>query len=290
MPSNNLKNQTLSADEGETSIVDIPIPSQPELLLTVRREAQADDPNPQRIAAAIEKDLALSAAVLKVVNSAQFALTKPVLSVRRAVDLLGLSATCSLVASHELRRAFNEVPGISMERFWDTASDVARHAAFLARTLELAPAEEAYVVGMFHDCGIPLMAMRYPDYRQVLDEANTSTKERLKVIEDRHYQTNHAVIGYYLTRHWNLPVNVRNVVLHHEDGADFLGQYKPRSDRTARLVAILMFATHANDVFRQRHEAHWESVQPAVLQYLDLSPIECDELTEQMLEAQQTFD
>jgi HD-like signal output (HDOD) protein len=119
-------------------------PPQPEVLLAVRRAAQADNMDLQRVADLIAKDVALSDSVINVVNSPRFALDRPMLTTRNAIDFLGINTVSSLIAGCELRKSFAEVPGISMQRFWDTATAIARHARFLARMLEEQQTSDLY--------------------------------------------------------------------------------------------------------------------------------------------------
>lgn len=265
----------------------IKIPPQPEILAIAKREAAKESPDLLAIAKAVRKDLALSAGVLTVVNSPQLALPAKIVSIAQAVSYLGLEPTVSLIATVELRRVFKQVAGLSMERFWDTATDEARHAAAISRTLGIGKPEEMYTAGLFHDCGIPLLAQKFADYKSVLQEANRA--ERFTAVEERVYQTNHAVVGYYLARVWNLPQPICDAVLHHDDIEEILGSAPHERGALASTVAILKFATHVNDHFRQRPEPSWQKVKDLVLDCLGITDFRCEEITAELTAMQASF-
>jgi len=268
---------------------DLKIPPQPEALIVAQREIRAEDPNLLNIAKAIRNDLALSAAVLKVVNSAQFALPTKIVSIPQAVSYLGLTPTTHIIAAIEIRRTFTKVPGLSMERFWDTATDVAKHCAWLARTLALITPDEAYTIGLFHDCGIPVIAQKHAQYPAILDEANRAVDERFTEVEDRHFGTNHAIVGFLVTRTWNLPLVVREAVRYHHETETILEPALTNRSPLASLLAILKVATHANDAFRHRPEPEWDRIAAVVLEYLGLTEDECHELVTEMMIQQRDF-
>ena len=59
------------------------------------------------------------------------------------------------------------------------------------------PTENLHMLGLFHDAGIPALAVQYPDYINVLEQANSDHSCSLVAYEETAYRTNHAVIGYY---------------------------------------------------------------------------------------------
>ena len=41
------------------------------------------------------------------------------------------------------------------------------------------PADEAYALGLFHNCGIPLMIKRFPNYMAVVEQAYANCQARI---------------------------------------------------------------------------------------------------------------
>jgi two-component system cell cycle response regulator len=88
----------------------------------VRITGRADTPIGD-IAALITKDIAMSAKVLKVVNSAYYNFSNQISTIQQAVSILGINAVRSLVLSFtffKIRKAGFSDP-FDYEKFWERA-------------------------------------------------------------------------------------------------------------------------------------------------------------------------
>ncbi|RLC35876.1 hypothetical protein DRH29_05615 [candidate division Kazan bacterium] len=109
------------------------------------------------LAEVIEKDQALTARILKLVNSAFFGLSSKVTTVSRAVIVLGFNSVKSLGLGISV---FNTVSNVGSEKtafnkdkFWEHSLGVAAGARLLAKKLKYPNPEEAFVAGLLHDIG-----------------------------------------------------------------------------------------------------------------------------------------
>ncbi len=168
------------------------------------------------IGAIIEKDIAMTARVLQVVNSAYFALARPVSTINSAVSYLGTEALRTLVLSAALVGAFED--DIESEDF--SIEDLHTHSiktGLLAKRLvtDLAQASLAYAAGVLHDVGMLVLATRMPEtYAQVRDYADahdvTMTQAEVELVE-----ITHADIGAFLLGMWGLPTPIVDAVARH---------------------------------------------------------------------------
>ncbi len=260
------------------------IPSMPDLLLEAQDEVRQRDPDQARLAGIISKDLALSAAVLRTVNSPFFGLRNQVTSVRQALVLLGIGCVMNLVTAHALRQAMADT-AVAMPRFWDTAMEVARLCASLAQRLSDIPPDEAYTAGLFHNCGIPLLAQRFPHYKDILREANASPDRELTQVEESHLDTDHAVVGYFVAHTWMLPDDVALLVRHHHELAEFLGEDTPSGRPWETMLCILAMANHTHHVHRgDKEDLEWARNRHRVLDYLALSEDDFADLQSALLD------
>ena len=92
-------------------------------------------------------------------------------SIQRAVNLLGSRSIINLINAQSIKGEMSDETIVTLNRFWDTAQDVAMTCLTLAKRTGIQPADEAYTLGLFHDCGVPLMLKRFPSYMEVLEEA-----------------------------------------------------------------------------------------------------------------------
>jgi HD-like signal output (HDOD) protein len=208
----------LSTTEAQKLLAGIVIPPRPSVVTAIMEERNRPEPDLRRVAQLISNDVGLSAAVLKTINSPLYGLSRQVGSIEQAVMMLGMKNISSLVIGMTLR---NSVPCQGLDRFWDSATRTALTASYIAQNLGCASREDAHLFGLFHDCGIPLLIQRFPDYKATLGLANQSGERAFTEVEDDRHQTNHAVVGNLLASNWKLPEHIREAIMHHHDSALF---------------------------------------------------------------------
>ena len=96
--------------------LDIDIPSQPQSLVQLSLLLAEDDINLQAVAALIETDMALAAAVMKAVNSSLYGLKGRVQSVHQAITYMGMREVAGITFEMGLRAAFPPAP--ELEPLW----------------------------------------------------------------------------------------------------------------------------------------------------------------------------
>lgn len=247
------------------------IPPKPELLARFHQLMRADSPDLMKMSDLISHDVGLSAAVLKNINSAFFGLKRCVTDIKQAVVLLGTDKVANLISAYELRRTFSSESCITLGRFWDSSSDIAEVSTWITRELSLSvPVEDVFTIGLFHDCGIPIMATCFNDYRRTLIEANSNYETPILEIENKYHDFNHAIAGYMLTDSWGLPDTVCQAVLQHHE-ADIWEHLDDRMQLQA--MAALKLAENLVDRFtRSCENIDWNRNQEHVFKILNLSP------------------
>jgi HD-like signal output (HDOD) protein len=262
------------------------IPPKPTVLTALQQELAKTAPDPVDYADIISQDVALSAVVLKTVNSPMFALKRELSDIRQAVVLLGTDRLTHLVTFFALRQSFTGKSVISLEKFWDNTMEVATMSRFvlnhLADRCEV-EADELYALGLFRDCGIPLMAMKYQDYREVLSEANHSPHHSFTEIEDGHYGTNHAIVGYFVASSWNLPKALCELILRHHD-PDFLSDSLVTQTQKD-LYALIKIASAAATRYKYGvMDSEWPLTREKVMTHFRLSDLDYQEMLADLLD------
>lgn len=219
------------------------IPPRPTILSQLMYESQQPDVNFGRVAELISNDVAIAATILKTVNSPFFGLRTRVSSIQTALSHMGLGTVAQMVGGLALRNVFSTA-GIQMERFWDVSSRIALISSYLSRQLDLPRREEFHTYGLFQDCGIPVLILRFPSYKETLARANEEAIKSFTDVEDLHHPTNHAVIGFLLAKSWGLSDELCKAIRMHHSG---FGQVRavglPAGSR--RLIAVGLLAEKA---------------------------------------------
>lgn len=209
------------------------LPSMPSLYLEMVNQLQDPDVDLGDIANTISKDIAMTAKILKLVNSAFFGLRHQVASSGEAVTYLGINTLKTLVLTIHAFAQFEgqHRDGFSLERLWSHSLHVAATARRIAAAEqgERSLLEEAFVAGMLHDTGQLMLVANLPDpYQAVIEQAHAS-QQPLETVEAAVLGTNHAELGGYLLGLWGLPVPVVEAIAFH---------HHPRLSRTPGFSAL----------------------------------------------------
>ena len=196
------------------------LPSLPAIYTEVINELQASDPSVQKIGDIISTDLAMTAKILQVVNSAFFGLVRKISNPKEAVMLLGTETIKALVLSVKIFSEFNQ------KKFtWFNFDELFNHSmsvSMFAQTISKEERLDQYLInnslmaGMFHDLGKLILVTNFQEpYQQILTAAGQN-KRHLWELENDMFGTSHAEIGAYLMGLWGLdyPV-VEAIAFHH---------------------------------------------------------------------------
>ena len=263
----------------------IRIPPRPSLLLEVQHELNRADPSPQKLSFIIGQDVAMSAALLKLANSAFIGLRLKAKSVEQAVMRLGMEQ-CSLLLTGLLAREVVQVEGISLNQFWDSSNKRAQAMGHYAKKMTLCRSDIAHTFGLFSNIGVPLMMSKFPDYSAILDRAPGVGQCATTTVEDQCFSTNHAALGSLMARTWGLPSEVVDAILLHHF-YDVL--HDPSTPNTVRnLVALSLLVDYGIFHFHSSKKMpDWEVGGAAVCAYLGISQSEAEDISDQI---QQMFD
>ncbi|MBF0256790.1 MAG: HDOD domain-containing protein [Gammaproteobacteria bacterium] len=159
-------------------------------------------------AALVEQDPALTARLLRVVNSPFFGLRQKISSAVRAVNLLGLKELRDLVVATTVIdrfRGFNNT-FVSMQGFWQHSLRCAVIAKALLPDSESGDAADSlFVCGLLHEIGHLLLYRQLPELmRQAVLELETSDQP-LWQIERRLIGFDYAAVGAALLTQWDMP-------------------------------------------------------------------------------------
>lgn len=218
------------------------LPSLPAIYTDVVSELQTPDPSVKKIGEIISADLAMTAKILQVVNSAFFGLVRKISNPREAVMLLGTDTIKALVLSVKI---FSE---LNQKKFgWFNFDELFNHSMSVSMLAQTITKEErldqklvnnSVMAGMFHDLGKLILVTNFHEtYQKVLTEAGQS-KQNLWDLESEVFGTSHAEIGAYLMGLWGLeyPV-IEAIAFHHQPG------------KSLSNAAGLLTAVHFGDAF-----------------------------------------
>jgi putative nucleotidyltransferase with HDIG domain len=166
--------------------------------------------------AAVESDVALVIAVLRIANSAPSPKKGKITSIPKAIELLRPSGVEALASRTAVFDFFERTPGwdAQPERFRLHAVATQRAAERLAREVGYDDRDELLVSALLHDIGQLVLIHAYPGYPgQVHGDARTP-EERVHR-ERRELGVDHALVGGVLARRWGLPNRLASAIERH---------------------------------------------------------------------------
>lgn len=241
------------------------LPAQPKIMEEMDQLIHKPKVNLSAIAKLVSRDPSITAIVFKIIASPIYGLSKPIDSLEGAISVIGLSQMANIVKSAALRRSISGVEPF-YEWFWERSGDIAQLCSIIAykqrMVCNIFP-DQAHLAGLFHDCGVPLLMQRFPQY---------CTPFRLEkgrrwpdvVVEDHTLHTDHAVVGYLIAKHWKLPDFICQAVRFHHEILN-------TDHKATTMVAILQMARHIYNVYRNSIDADWAVDRERVMEELGVS-------------------
>lgn len=226
-------------------------------------------------------DQALTAKLLRIVNSPFYGLARAVTTIPKAIVILGHRSLKSLVlasASTGYSQIDSTEYGYTGNGLWLHSVSVARMIRYLSKSwlhVESEIVDELFVVGLMHDIGkivlVPELA-RYSDECAVfMNEHQTSD---VTAMETAILGIDHCEVGAMIVDRWNIGEGIGCAITdHHHTGG-----------RCSRSTAVLALADALCDEFRVGIDVdcHWVNpVCDEVLQSLGLDESALEQIREQ---------
>ncbi|HEX2986910.1 MAG TPA: HDOD domain-containing protein [Chloroflexota bacterium] len=226
------------------------LPSFPPVVQEVLKFLDDKNSDAKTVAVLISKDAAISAKLLRLVNSAFYGLRGEVTTISHAVALLGLGQLRLLlvgVALLEQGRARNPHLDQARKILWEHSFACSNWAQELAKATRYTPVEEAAVASLLHDVG--KIALSAADPKLLLQSIRQSFAEGVPSfeVEERLLGFNHIETGKMIADRWRLPQPVRTAIaLHHHPWSIVPQTGEADPSRLKHLVAIVKVANQAS--------------------------------------------
>lgn len=244
----------------------IKLPPQPKVLVELKAKLAADNYKMSDLARIIASDPGITAMLFKLARSPAFSCGKELTTIEQVLMLIGVKQTYNLVQAISISTGLSDCSRKSFDIFWTRSQEVAQIAAIIAEervsVCNIFP-DQAYMAGIFHECGVPLLMMRFPTYCGKLYLDSTTSSPKL-IDEDALFNVDHCSIGYLVARHWSLPDFICKSILY--------SQEKPNEEvgTVSTLLAILQLAVNFHRRITRADQQDWSKIRYAVLAELGI--------------------
>ena len=171
-----------TATDGEAGIIneirhefnhnEVDLPSMPEVALRINHAVQDDSLDTQKIADIIQADPLISARAVQVANSAMYAGSQPVQTIKSAVQRIGLREMRAIVMSVAIRNLYRPESALvkkRMKTYYHHSLRVAVLSHSLAKKVKGMDPEQAFLAGLIHDIGVVPVLIRADKHEEFKD-------------------------------------------------------------------------------------------------------------------------
>jgi HD-like signal output (HDOD) protein len=251
----------------------IRIPPQPKVVIELQELILGGDYDVREVVKIISQDPGIVAMLFKASKSPVFARGRALTSIDKVVMVVGVKQVFNLVQAAALATTVSDGTRKAFDVFWTRSNEVAQLAALIAdervTVCNVFP-EQAYMAGIFHECGVPVLMMRFPEYCKALQLESAQCWPSLTE-EDKRFNVDHTTIGYLVARHWKLPDFVCSAIRYHHDLPD------DELGASLTLVCILQLGIHFYHRLNRQDSPLWPTIGPRVLAEIGLSADEEDD-------------
>jgi len=265
------------------------IPTLPTIASKIMSTANTPTSSAKQIAEILNRDQALTFKVLRMANSAYYAVTDPVKTVDRAIVVIGFNRIKNIVMRVSAMSALSNKkvnsPLFNMTRFWEHSIGVAICSSIIAKMQGLPKPEEIFTAGLLHDIGKLILAQYLTDsFNEV---AKKVYREGISFIDAERavIGVDHTHIGKWLSNKWRLSEELKLVIAeHHHPPSDtlILGEY-----------AISVVIVYLADVMCRKVRVGFggddlvPEIKDHIWNLLDKSKIDLDKVAEKLIDEQQ---
>lgn len=192
------------------------LPTMPTVLANIQSALQSGRSDAQHVAKLVGSDVALTAQILRVVNSAYYGLSRPILDLRYAVAYLGFSEVYRIVLTVAVVQGLEVDDPKAVERFWHHSFYTAIVAKYVAGLYDrLVDPGELWPAALLHDVGQLVYMKLYPKHYQAIEAHKQEHSCTLAEAETSLSLPSHTVLGAMLCKKWHLPDTLADVCEHH---------------------------------------------------------------------------
>jgi len=193
------------------------LPTLPAIVYELSRVINDPMSSTSEVEAIMSNDQAMTTKVLKLANSAYYAIPGGVSSLQRAIAYIGYDAIHQLVLSASIIDALSvkSTADFDLQKFWQHSVGVAMASETIARFVHYKSPSDLFTAGLVHDMGKIAIFIVAPEVLKQTRELALQNNLSLDESEQANSLPRHTVIGHQLAVRWRLPTLLRSVILYH---------------------------------------------------------------------------
>lgn len=172
--------------------------------------------NSQNLGKMISKDQGIATKILSIANSPLYGLRRKVSTIDFAILVIGFVEIKNIILALSLMESFKNKTdkNLNQKEFWLHSFMCANAAKRIAEDKGYENPGKAFIVGLLHDLGIPVIHKYFhTNFIEIVEATKTGTPFLQSEVE--HIGYTHQAIGNFLCEKWNLPDTICDAILYH---------------------------------------------------------------------------
>lgn len=194
------------------------LPAMSTAMMEVTKMLDNPSTNTQTLSKMIGKDQGIATKILSIANSPLYGLRRRVSTIDFAILVIGFLEIKNIILALSMMESFRNKTDkyLDQKEFWLHSMMTGNAAKRMAEDLGFSKTGEAFVGGLLHDLGIPVIHKYFhTNFIEIVRKIREEGKSFLPTeVEELGY--NHMEIGKFLTEKWNLPSILCEIIEYHE--------------------------------------------------------------------------
>ncbi len=193
--------------------------SLPEVALRVNELLDSDQATNEQLEQIIIYDPALTAQLLRLVNSAYYGFNRSIETVSRAILVVGHQELRNLVMAASVTETFKDIPRdlVDMDTFWFHSITCGSLARLLAAEYRCKDQERFFIAGILHSVGKLVFFSKFPEQSAQILRGKDQGVEAMVAAERRIFGFDYTELGTALLKEWRIPEGMCELVAHQLD-------------------------------------------------------------------------
>ncbi len=194
------------------------LPTLPNIVIEVNKMLQDSETTIKKLSHTIEKDQAMVSKILRLVNSSFYGFRSKISTIPHAIIVLGFNPTRNAVVSVSMIKTFSgkkSIEGFTIADFWKHSIEVAVTSRYLSEETGLDSPDACFVAGLLHDIGKVVLSQFFAELFSQVWKSITENGLSFYESEKKLLPVNHAQIGGYLAKKWQLPDSLSDSITYH---------------------------------------------------------------------------
>jgi putative nucleotidyltransferase with HDIG domain len=217
------------------------LPTLPVVVQQIQKLMASQSSSMAQIGAVIARDQAITARVIRLINSAFYGLGSRITSIPQAIVLLGLNTVKNLITGVSVVKMFAGSGSASLfdrEQFWLHSMACAMGARMLAKNLGRSEPEDYFLAGLLHDIGVIVLDQYF--HEEFIAVLHHAVRERIDyyAAEGVVLETTHGHVGEAVAVKWRIPGFLVHAIRNHHEPAKIVLEAENSRD----IIAVVHIA------------------------------------------------